>query len=33
VFQMTPQFIEGLLDTEKITEAEAEVLEAEIIKE
>ena len=33
ILNMTPQFIEGLLDTEKITDAEAEVLEAEIIKE
>ena len=33
VLNMTPQFIEGLLDTEKISEAEAEVLEAEIIQE
>lgn len=33
VMNFTPQFIEGLLDTEKITEAEAEVLEAEIIQE
>ena len=33
VLNMTPQFIEGLIDTGKIDKAEAEVLEAEIIRE